>query len=109
MRERLLEDPQGDYSIVCTNIENFKLVNDSFGIQEGDRLLQEVAGLAKNMVGSTGFCGRFSADRFLCLQRREREQSDRANFGLFRNLEVSPLLRGTVMRWGNIKYIVYRI
>ncbi len=100
MRERLLEDPEGDYSIVCTNIENFKLVNDSFGIQEGDRLLQEVAGLAKDMVGSSGFCGRFSADRFLCLQRRGQEQNDRANFGHFRNQEISPLLRSTVMRWG---------
>ena len=33
-----------------------------------------VADVAKNMVGSTGFCGRFGGDHFLCLQERGREQ-----------------------------------
>ncbi len=67
VRERLLENPEEDYCIVCSNIENFKLVNDIFGAREGDCLLKEVADIAQVMVGSTGFCGRFSADRFLCL------------------------------------------
>ena len=71
VRERLQEDPE-DYCIVCSNIENFKLFNDIFGAREGDRLLKEVADIARNMVGSNGFCGRFNADRFLCLQKREQ-------------------------------------
>lgn len=100
MRARLSEDPEGDYCIVCTNIENFKLVNDSFGVHVGDSLLKEVADVAKNMVGSTGFCGRFSADRFLIFQKRDRERFDRQNFGSTGNQEISPLLRSTVMRWG---------
>ena len=66
VKERLQEDPDGEYCIVCSNIENFKLVNDIFGIREGDRLLQETAQLMQNMVGDEGFCGRLSADRFLC-------------------------------------------
>ncbi|MGN0968479.1 MAG: EAL domain-containing protein [Oscillospiraceae bacterium] len=100
VRERLLEDPEQDYCIVCSNIENFKLVNDIFGAQAGDSLLKEVAGIAQDMVGSTGFCGRFSADHFLCLQSREQEQQDRQNFGRFGTREFSPLLRRVVMRWG---------
>ena len=100
VRERLQEDPEQDYCIVCANIENFKLFNDIFGVQAGDRLLQEVADIAKSMVGSTGFCGRFSADRFLCLQSREQEQQDRMNFGQVTGLEPSPLLKSVVMRWG---------
>ena len=43
VRERLREDPEGEYSIVCSNIVNFKLYNDSFGVEEGDRLLREAA------------------------------------------------------------------
>ena len=100
MRERISEDPDQEYCIVCSNIENFKMINDSFGIQEGDRLLKEVADIAKEMVGSTGFCGRFSADRYLIFQKREREQFDRAQFGNFLTGDLSPLLRNTVMRWG---------
>ena len=100
LRERLLEDPEQDYCIVCSNIENFKLVNDMFGAQAGDCLLKEVAAIAQKMVGSTGFCGRFSADRFLCLQNRKQEQQDREHFGQFSDPEPSPLLRKVVMRWG---------
>ena len=37
VREQLLENPEEDYCIVCSNIENFKLVNDIFGQEAGDR------------------------------------------------------------------------
>ena len=100
VREQLLENPEEAYCIVCSNIENFKLVNDVFGTQEGDRLLKEVAEIAQIIVGDTGFCGRFSADRFLCLQKRDRELADRKNFGNFSEPELSPLMRNVVMRWG---------
>ena len=100
VRERLQEDPEGDYSIVCSNIENFKLVNDVFGTQAGDHLLREVADITRSMVGQEGFCGRFSADRFLCLQRREQERLDRKNFGSHPEMELSPLMKSIVMRWG---------
>ena len=49
---------------------------------------------------ANGFCGRFTADRFLCLQKREQEQRDRQNFGCFTDQEPSPLLGSVVMRWG---------
>ena len=100
VRERLLEEPEREYTIVCSNIENFKLFNDIFGREAGDRLLKEVAAIAKNMVGDSGFCSRFGADRFLCFQTREQEQKDRRNFGLNEEQELSALVKSTVMRWG---------
>ena len=100
VRDRLQEEPEGDYFIVCSNIENFKLVNDVFGTQAGDKLLQEVADITKLMVGDGGFCGRFGADRFLCLQRLEQERLDRQKFGAPLDVEVSPMMKSIVMRWG---------
>ena len=100
VRERLQEDTENSYSIICSNIENFKLVNDTFGAKAGDELLQEVARIAQSMMGQTGFCGRFGADRFLCLQRRGQERKDRQNFGLREGIEISPLLKSIAMRWG---------
>ena len=46
-RERLDADLNNTYTILCTNIENFKLYNDSFGREAGDRLLKKVADVAK--------------------------------------------------------------
>ena len=99
VRERLDTDTNRAYTIVCTNIENFKLYNDSFGREAGDRLLKEVAEVARSMMGSRGFCGRYSADRFLCLQERAQEEQDRQNFGSF-PMEEAQAFRNIVMRWG---------
>ena len=99
VRDRLRENPEKEYTIVCSNIENFKLYNDTFGTEAGDRLLREIADLTRQMMGSSGICGRFGADRFLCLQEREREQEDRLSFGNSK-LTVSSVLKNLVMRWG---------
>ena len=95
-----MEEPEREYTIVCSNIENFKLFNDIFGREAGDRLLKRVATITQNMVGDSGFCGRFGADRFLCFQTREQEQKDRRNFGLNEEQEPSALIKSIVMRWG---------
>ena len=100
VQEQLLDNPEKEYSIVCSNIENFKLFNDIFGSQEGDRLLREVANTARSMIGSTGFCGRLDADHFLCFQERSKEQQDRSNFGNYEHPQPSPLMKNIVMRWG---------
>ena len=99
VRERLAEEPDTDYCIVCTNIENFKLFNDTFGTKEGDRLLQELSRIGQQIVGSAGFCGRLSADHFLCLVQKDKEEKDRQNFGKL-DVVASPILRSVVMRWG---------
>lgn len=92
VRERLDANPEREYCIVCSNIENFKLYNDTFGREAGDRLLKTAAGFVRGMVGNAGFCGRYSADRCLCLRERGME-----DFGTWKDI---PALRGIVMRWG---------
>lgn len=100
VQERLLEDPEREYSIVFSNIEDFKLFNDLFGSKQGDLLLKEVANITREMVGDTGFCGRFGADHFVCLQERGQEQLDRQNFGGFTGKSTPPIMRNVVIRWG---------
>ena len=99
VRDTLAEHPDTQYTLVCSNIENFKLFNDTYGTAEGDRLLREGADITRKMLGNAGFAGRFAADRFLSLVRREVEILDREHFGHF-NFEISPFMRNVVMRWG---------
>ena len=98
VRERLREDPEGEYSIVCSNIVNFKLYNDSFGVAEGDRLLREAADAMRRAVEPSGICGRFGADRFICLQESGKEARDRAAFDA--DQTESGKVRNVVMKWG---------
>lgn len=43
VRETLLVNPDEKYSIICSNIENFKVYNDNYGMKAGDLLLQDLA------------------------------------------------------------------
>ena len=74
VREQLDAHPDREYAIVCTNIENFKLYNDTYGREAGDRILVKCAAILRKWVGSDVICGRYSADRFLYLQEQERGQ-----------------------------------
>ena len=99
VRERLQKNPETEYTIICTNIENFKLYNDYFGVSAGDYLLKEMADLLRETSGEHAICGRFGADRFLCLQEREKEQKDRIRFSESNTL----IIKNVVMKWGIYK------
>ena len=94
--EYLTENPNTDYTIICSNIVNFKVFNDAFGTTAGDRLLQQIADSLRNMVGEDGLYARYSADRFLCLMERETQEQ--------LNLEYqgckSDNMKNIVMKWG---------
>lgn len=100
VRERLDENPDKEYTIVCTNIENFKLYNDSFGREAGDRLLREGAANMMLRFGEDGICGRYSADRFMCLMERNQEKSDRESFFSEAYSEHSKNVDNVVVKWG---------
>lgn len=68
--ELLKQHPEKEYDVICSNIENFKLFNDAFGVKAGDNILQELAKLLMDAVQGVGICGRQSGDRFLCLRER---------------------------------------
>ena len=99
VREQLLTNPERKYCIVCLNIENFKLYNDTFGVKAGDLLLKEISGMAKKMISDSSFCGRFGADRFLCFRERDWGQEDRKNLEYLKQ-HTSLHIKNVVMRWG---------
>lgn len=65
--ELIQNDPQTDYTILCLDIDRFKIVNDLYGSEEGDRLLQFVGSRLKSGIAKTGvIAGRLVADIFAC-------------------------------------------
>ncbi len=66
--------PPGTYSMVMLNIKNFKLVNDTWGIEAGDQVLRLVMEALESCVGGDGFAARSTADHFfLCLKEGRKE------------------------------------
>lgn len=57
----------GDLAVILLDIDSFKSVNDTFGHQVGDAVLQQVAAVLSNHVRATDIVGRWGGEEFLLL------------------------------------------
>lgn len=100
MKDALMRNPDGRYDIVCSDIENFKLVNDVFGNPMGDHLLRGIAHMYEQEIKGLGICGRLNSDQFVCMIEHREDYRDE----LFQKAveKVNLLLDGgtIVMKWG---------
>ena len=58
---------RGRCAVVYCDVDRFKLINDNFGFQEGDRLLRAFGGILQRAVRGQECCGRIAADNFVLL------------------------------------------
>ena len=58
---------QQAYAVLLLDVDFFKKVNDSFGHETGDHVLQSVASLVATAVRSTDFVARFGGEEFIVL------------------------------------------
>ncbi|MFN8433031.1 MAG: GGDEF domain-containing protein [Anaerolineales bacterium] len=56
---------QTPLSVIISDIDHFKLINDSYGHQVGDQFLVEIAKLMKTHARSTDFVCRYGGEEFL--------------------------------------------
>lgn len=66
---RLLSDKEDNtYCMVCSDIKDFKLLNDIFGVETGDMVLTHFADMIRENVHNNSVYGRLSGDKFaLCM------------------------------------------
>lgn len=58
------------YCLVCSNIKDFKFVNELFGIEKGNEILKKQAEYMKNFIGEDSLAARLHADRLaMCMPR----------------------------------------
>lgn len=100
VNETILQHSDKEYDIVCSDIENFKLINDIFGIPAGDRLLCGVADMYVKLVGENGICGRFNADQFVCLLERPKTYTDELFVSAEKQLNELSNTKSVVLKWG---------
>ncbi len=100
VKEELARHPEREYDIICSDIENFKLVNDVFGLPAGDRLLREVAEFYQSQVGDRGICGHFNGDQFAVLLERRWKYTDEMFMEATAQVNVLPNAKNVVVKWG---------
>jgi diguanylate cyclase (GGDEF)-like protein/PAS domain S-box-containing protein len=84
-------------AVLFFDLDRFKPINDTYGHQVGDRMLQEVANRLKNSVREEDVVGRIGGDEFVALLTGIRNQKDigRAATHLLENLR-KPYVIGDV-------------
>lgn len=100
VREVLTNNPEKEYDILCSDVVNFKLVNDIFGSQTGDQLLCILADACRSYIADDGLCGRLNADQFICLKEHQAEYSDAEFAKICEEASHQARLKNMVMKWG---------
>ncbi len=54
-------------AILMIDVDHFKLVNDQYGHQVGDHVLQQIAALIKQMIRVEDMCGRYGGEELILL------------------------------------------
>lgn len=67
LKYRLNMDTVGDYYLLVTDIMKFRVFNDMFGHDAGDKLLHSLAELLVEQAGPDGIVGRLADDHLICL------------------------------------------
>lgn len=98
-QEQMRTHPERQYTIICSNVENFKLYNDVFGIAAGDRLLRAIAKMFLELKGRDEICGRFNADRFMLLLSQEHRTANYDHL-VETGQQMLRTAKNTVMKWG---------
>ncbi len=66
--QQITKMPGGSLVLGCIDIDNFKLINDRFGMEKGDEVLKCLArALEESCEKNGGICGRITADNFISL------------------------------------------
>ena len=74
--ETLRDNPEKPYDLICLDIEKFKLINDTFGIGTGDKLLCFIGDLLRETSREGNICSHFGADIFYILVQHKMEYDD---------------------------------
>jgi diguanylate cyclase (GGDEF)-like protein len=92
MSEELKDAPQELYDVIALDIEHFKLFNDTYGVDEGDRLLKRIAkSILKEIEPFDGICARVYADQFLIFMNRQSGFAEKMVENINADMEVYPL------------------
>lgn len=74
--ERLQTDRENDYLMLCSNVVNFKLINDQYGTKRGDEVLKRIAAEMQRLASGSDILGRLNADRFALLMPKKNFEEE---------------------------------
>lgn len=72
VKETLKKEPRDDYMLICTNVRDFKIINDLFGFDKGNEIIQKIAAMINTGSYQKDVTARIVADQFAILTTQKR-------------------------------------
>lgn len=73
----LRSNETAEYIIVCSDVKDFKMINDIYGDEVGDKVLVREAELLTKLAGPRAVAGRIGGDRFaICMPKENFNESE---------------------------------
>ena len=85
--DELKSDPSQSHALVYLDLDQFKVVNDTFGHTAGDELLRQLADIVRSKIRSDDTFARLGGDEFGILLKRCGQQ---------RAMQVAETIRGAI-------------
>ena len=88
--ERLIDDAQANHqtlTVVMSDVDHFKNVNDDYGHQAGDKVLQDIANWWRTIMPEHAVLARYGGEEFICALPGE---------DLKRGFDLAELLRSSL-------------
>ena len=57
------------FALLLIDVDRFKNINDTYGHATGDKVLEQIGSVIRNIFKGTDICGRFGGDEFLVLMK----------------------------------------
>lgn len=70
VEECLKESPDEEYLIICSDVRNFKIINDVFGAEKGDKLLVRIGRALRLCTKNSEIYARLESDCFALMMRK---------------------------------------
>ncbi len=78
----------GNICVLTLDLNNLKMVNDTMGHSDGDRIICAAADCINSVFGKTGLCFRIGGDEFCIIIRNSSEETLRKQIAQLRNIEA---------------------
>jgi diguanylate cyclase (GGDEF)-like protein len=100
VRQVLQQNPETQYDLLCSNIENFRFINEVFGLTVGDQVLRLIARELQYGLPGEHFCGRLQADIFACMLARGPFDLESALSCATERIRKESGVKSFSMKWG---------
>lgn len=105
----LEKDPDTQYDMVVADVENFKVVNERFGIKNGDKVLCYLADKYQRLLNGEGICTRMHGDVFAMPIRHGDGSWKERILWQFGENENEMEFRNLVIKYGIYEHVDRRI